>query len=82
MTRIIYDLGKIVGDDKESVQQQIDELHHHPAIQSKCDEFEKSGAKYLRFSASEHGASLVAKCVIPHTSLRSGGCVSSPTLRS
>jgi hypothetical protein len=65
MTRIIYDLGKIDGDDKESVQQQIDELHHHTAIQSKCEDLEKSGAKYLQFIASEHGTVLKAKRVIP-----------------
>jgi hypothetical protein len=63
-TRIIYALGKVAREERENIQQQIDDLHGHPAIQSKCKELEESGAQYLKFTSS-HGTGLKAKCPIP-----------------
>ena len=62
--RLVYKLGMVAGEDKESIQESIHEFNKHPAIQLKCAELEKAGCKYLRL-ASSHGTGLAAKRDIP-----------------
>ena len=62
--RLVYELGMVAGEDKETIVESIREFNKHPAIQLKCEELEKAGRKYLRL-ASSHGTGLAAKSNIP-----------------
>ena len=61
---LVYKIGTVVGDDKESIQESIFEFNGHPAIQSKCVDLERAGSKYLRLTSS-HGTGRAARRNIP-----------------
>jgi hypothetical protein len=62
--RLVYECGIILGPDKEDIRQSIHDFNGHPAIQSKCANLEKAGAKYLKLAPSQ-GMGLAAKINIP-----------------
>jgi hypothetical protein len=62
--RLVYECGTILGPDKEDIRQSIHDFNGHPAIQSKCANLEKAGAKYLKLAPSQ-GMGLAAKINIP-----------------
>jgi hypothetical protein len=67
--RIVYELGRVVGEESQFVRDCIRKFHMSTAIQSKCDELERAGHKYLTL-VSSHGIGVAAKQDIPlHTQL-------------
>jgi hypothetical protein len=50
-SRLVYEYGKVVGEDQEYIKQSIDAFNAHPDIQLKCEHLEEAGLRYLRFTS-------------------------------
>ena len=63
-SRLVYEYGKVVGEDQEYIKQSIDAFNAHPDIQLKCEHLEEAGLRYLRFT-SLHGTGIAAREDVP-----------------